>query len=48
MSLFFFVVGMEVKREFMEGELSSPKKAAFPLLAAVGGSLIPALDFLFF
>ena len=45
MSLFFFVVGMEVKREFMEGELSSPKKAALPLLAAVGGSLVPALIF---
>ena len=47
MSLFFFVVGMEVKREFIEGELSSPKKAALPLLAAVGGSVVPALIFLF-
>ena len=47
MSLFFFVVGMEVKREFMEGELSSGKKAALPLLAAIGGSLIPAGIFYF-
>ena len=48
MALFFFVVGMEIKREFMEGELSSAKKAALPLLAAVGGSLVPALIFYFF
>ena len=48
MSLFFFVVGMEVKREFLEGELSSAKKAALPLLAAIGGSLIPAAIFYFF
>lgn len=48
MSLFFFVVGMEVKREFIEGELSSAKKAAFPLLAAIGGSLVPAGIFFFF
>lgn len=48
MSLFFFVVGMEVKREFLDGELSSAKKATLPLLAAIGGSLIPALIFYFF
>ena len=48
MALFFFVVGMEVKRELMEGELSSPKKAAFPLMAAIGGSLVPALIYFFF
>ena len=48
MSLFFFVVGMEIKRELIEGELSSPKKASLPLLAAIGGSLIPALIFYFF
>jgi len=45
MTLFFFVVGMEIKREFMEGELSSAKKASLPLIAAIGGSLIPALFF---
>lgn len=48
MSLFFFVVGMEIKREFMEGELSSAKKASFPLVAAIGGSVVPALIFYFF
>ena len=48
MSLFFFVVGMEIKKELVEGELSSPKKAALPLMAAIGGSLIPALIFYFF
>ena len=48
MSLFFFVVGMEVKRELMEGELSSAKKAAFPLIAAIGGSLVPALIYFLF
>ena len=48
MSLFFFVVGMEVKRELMDGELSSAKKAAFPILAAVGGTLVPALIYFAF
>lgn len=48
MSLFFFVVGMEVKKEFIDGELSSTKKAALPLLAAIGGSVVPALIFYFF
>ncbi len=48
MALFFFVVGMEVKREFLEGELSSPKKAALPIIAAIGGSLVPAAIYYFF
>ena len=48
MSLFFFVVGMEIKKELIDGELSSPKKASLPLMAAIGGSLIPALIFYFF
>ncbi|MCZ0931930.1 MAG: Na+/H+ antiporter NhaA [Oligoflexia bacterium] len=48
MSLFFFVVGMEIKRELIEGELSSAKKASLPLIAAIGGSLVPALIFYFF
>jgi len=47
MALFFFLVGMEIKIELIEGELSSPKKAAFPLMAAIGGSLIPAGIFYF-
>ena len=47
MALFFFVVGMEIKRELLEGELSSPKKAALPIIAAIGGSLVPAAIYYF-
>ena len=43
MAIFFFVIGLELKREFMEGELSSIKKAALPMMAALGGMLVPAL-----
>lgn len=43
MAIFFFVIGLELKREFMEGELSSLKKASLPMSAALGGMLIPAL-----
>ena len=43
MAIFFLVVGLEIKREFVEGELSRPKQAALPILGAVGGMLIPAL-----
>ncbi|MCA0932236.1 Na+/H+ antiporter NhaA [Lutimonas saemankumensis] len=43
MALFFFVVGLEIKREIMGGELSSMKKASLPIAAAVGGMVIPAL-----
>ena len=46
MSLFFFVVGMEIKRELLSGHLSSIKKAAAPFLAAVGGMAIPAVIYL--
>ena len=42
MTLFFFVVGLEIRREIFEGELASFKKAAMPLAAAVGGMMIPA------
>lgn len=42
MALFFFTVGLEIKREIMGGELSSMKKASMPIAAAVGGMLIPA------
>lgn len=42
MALFFFVIGLELKREFMDGELSTVKKAAMPMAAALGGMLIPA------
>jgi Na+:H+ antiporter, NhaA family len=43
MALFFFVIGLELKREFMAGELSSLKKASLPMVAALGGMLVPAL-----
>ena len=46
MSLFFFVVGMEIKRELLSGPLSSIKKAAAPFLAALGGMAVPALIYL--
>ena len=42
MALFFFTVGLEIKREIMGGELSSVKKASMPIAAAIGGMLIPA------
>jgi NhaA family Na+:H+ antiporter len=42
MALFFFVVGLEIKRELVVGELSTPEKATLPALAAIGGLLAPA------
>lgn len=43
MTIFFFVVGLEIKRELLHGELASPKKAALPMMAALGGMVVPAL-----
>ncbi|MVN90597.1 Na+/H+ antiporter NhaA [Mucilaginibacter aquatilis] len=43
MAIFFFVIGLELKREFLAGELSSVKKAALPMFAALGGMLVPAV-----
>ncbi|HTZ57039.1 MAG TPA: Na+/H+ antiporter NhaA [Acidobacteriaceae bacterium] len=43
MAIFFFLVGLEIKRELLIGELSTFKKAAFPFMAALGGSIFPAL-----
>jgi NhaA family Na+:H+ antiporter len=43
MALFFFVIGLEIKRELLVGALSSPRRALLPLAAAVGGMLVPAL-----
>jgi len=43
MALFFLMVGLEIKREMLIGELSSVKKASFPVVAAIGGMVIPAL-----
>jgi NhaA family Na+:H+ antiporter len=48
MALFFFLVGMEIKRELLIGELSSIKKASLPIAAAFGGMIVPALIFVFF
>lgn len=45
MAVFFLVVGLEIKREILVGDLSSPRKAALPVAAAVGGMLAPALIF---
>src|SRR3712207_3689859 len=42
MAVFFLVVGLEIKREFLVGELSSAKRAALPIAAALGGSVVPA------
>ena len=43
MAVFFFVVTLEIKREFIQGELSKPKKALLPIIGAVGGMAVPAL-----
>jgi len=48
MALFFFTIGLEIKREVMGGELSSVKKAALPVMAAIGGMLIPAFIYILF
>ncbi|MFH1121660.1 MAG: Na+/H+ antiporter NhaA [Bacteroidota bacterium] len=46
MAVFFFVVGLELKREIISGELSNPRAALLPIVAAIGGMLVPALIFL--
>ncbi len=43
MVLFFFVVGLELKREFLVGELANPRNATMPIAAAIGGMVVPAL-----
>jgi NhaA family Na+:H+ antiporter len=48
MALFFFVVGLEVKRELVLGELRDPQRAALPVVAAIGGMLAPAAIYLAF
>lgn len=45
MALFFFVVGLEIKRELVSGELADKKKAMLPVIAAIGGALLPAAIF---
>lgn len=46
MAIFFFLIGLEIKRELLIGELNSPKKIAFPLVGAIGGMLVPVIFFL--
>ncbi len=46
MPIFFFLVGLEIKREVLVGELSSLRQAAFPLASAIGGAIVPALAYL--
>lgn len=46
MAVFFFLVGLEIKREILEGELSTFDKASLPVIAAVGGMLVPALVYI--
>lgn len=48
MAIFFFVVGLEIKREMLVGELSSVKKATLPIFAALGGMLVPAAIYALF
>ena len=45
MAIFFFSVGLEIKRELLVGELSSPRKALLPVVAACGGMIVPVLLF---
>jgi NhaA family Na+:H+ antiporter len=45
LAIFFFVVGVELKREFVAGDLRDPRRAALPILAAVGGMVVPAAIF---
>jgi Na+:H+ antiporter, NhaA family len=46
MAIFFFVVTLEIKREFIQGELSNPKKALLPIIGAVGGMVVPAFIYI--
>ena len=46
LAVFFFVVGLELKREFVAGDLRDPRRAAIPIVAAVGGMVVPAAIYL--
>ena len=46
MAVFFFVVTLEIKREFIQGELSKPKQALLPIIGAIGGMVVPALIYI--
>ena len=47
MAIFFFFVTLEIKREFIEGELSNFKQAMLPIMGAIGGMVVPALVYIF-
>ena len=47
MAIFFFLVTLEIKREFVQGELSNPKQALLPIVGAIGGMLVPALVYVY-
>ena len=47
MAIFFFFVTLEIKREFIQGELSNIKQALLPIIAAIGGMLVPALIYIY-
>ena len=46
MAIFFFVVTLEIKREFIQGELSKPKQALLPIIGAIGGMVLPAIIYI--
>lgn len=46
MAMFFFVVGLELKREILVGELADPKQAMFPIIAAIGGMVVPVIIYM--
>ena len=48
MAIFFFVVGLEIKRELLAGEMSTIKQASFPIMAALGGMIVPVIIFKLF
>jgi NhaA family Na+:H+ antiporter len=48
MAIFFFVVGLEIKRELLVGELASRRQAALPIVAAIGGMVVPAIIYIAF
>ena len=47
MAIFFFFVTLEIKREFLQGELSNIKQALLPIMGAIGGMLVPALFYVY-
>ena len=48
MAIFFFVIALEIKREIITGELNSLRKASLPIIAAIGGMVVPAFVYIFF